>query len=134
MTRLTIDLPKSLHKTLKSLSVVDGNTMRNIAISALERYAQVRIQGDVKSENNLSLEESTQILQPFLDNYIKKIENKEITDEECSDTFEKIGGYLTDEAENKLLTPKIKEAITQVNLKDNPTWEDLKQKLEKDNT
>ena len=43
MTRLTIDLPDSLHKTLKSLSVVDGQTMRNIAISALERYAVSRV-------------------------------------------------------------------------------------------
>ena len=70
MTRLTIDLPDSLHKTLKSLSVVDGQTMRNIAISALERYAVSR----VGKEKDINENEVDELLKPVLLKYVEQIE------------------------------------------------------------
>jgi hypothetical protein len=64
MTRLTIDLPDNLHRTLKSLSVIDGQTMRNIAIDALKKYTKSRI-----DENGVD-----DLLKPVLLQYANQIE------------------------------------------------------------
>ena len=75
MTRLTIDLPNDLHKTLKSLAIIDGRTMRNIAISALERYTYLRVTSD--NTDSLPEEEIDKLLQPILLKYVKQIEGKD---------------------------------------------------------
>jgi len=66
--RLTIDLPDTLHKTLKSLSIVDNETMRNIAISALEGYVKLRI-----GNNDITEKQAEKLLEPILMQYSKEI-------------------------------------------------------------
>ncbi len=56
MTRLTIDLPEPLHQTLQSLSVIEGEPIENIAISALETYAKSRVNKPTKVVSRENLE------------------------------------------------------------------------------
>lgn len=75
MTRLTIDLPESLHKTLKSISVLDGVTMRNMAISALEQYTIQRVKRD--ESDFITEDEADELLRPTLMQYAREIEKGE---------------------------------------------------------
>lgn len=73
MTRLTIDLPETLHKTLKSLSVINGKTMRNIAISALEKYVESKIDKQNVNSSSLSESEVDELLRSVLSRYSNQI-------------------------------------------------------------
>ena len=72
MTRLTIDLPEPLHKTLQSLSVIDGKTMENIAIAALETYAQSR--ANKQTDNYIDENEADELLKPVFIQYATQIQ------------------------------------------------------------
>lgn len=86
MTRLTIDLPDSLHKTLKSLSVISGKTMRDMAITAIDKYTQVKIEKKtIFSSDDISENEADLILKPVIEEYVKQIENNQFNGHDWED-------------------------------------------------
>lgn len=104
MTRLTIDLPESLHKALKSISVLDGETMRKIAINAIEGYTKHRVESKIKKYNDgtpnsldqlsqLPEDECDKLMAPYLEKLIKDL------DSESSYSWEEVQEQLEAEYE-----------------------------------
>jgi len=61
-----------LLKTLQSLSVIDGKTMENIAISVLETYAQSR--ANKPTDNYIDENEADELLKPVFIQYATQIQ------------------------------------------------------------
>jgi hypothetical protein len=86
MTRLTIDLPDSLHKTLKSLSVMSGKTMRDMAITAIDKYAKVKIEKqNISYSDDILEDEADLILKPVIEEYAKQIESNQFEGHDWED-------------------------------------------------
>lgn len=127
MTRLTVDLPDTLHKTLKTFSALDGKTMRQIAVSALEKYAVTRVsECNPSAEVCISKEKATSMLESFLQTYMRKAECGQVSDEVYLANLEYVSGYLTDEAEDKLLAPYLRNILDTQDLSAGKSWESLK--------
>lgn len=122
MSRLTLDLPDTLHKALKSFAVLNGENMRKVAITALEKYMQGSMKEVDKNHNNAFIVGKT--LQ-------KKFENNEITADEFKESFDKIVSYLSDEEENEILMPYLLQMIENINTGKEKTysWEEVKAEL-----
>ena len=135
MTRLTIDLPNSLHKVLKSISVMDGQTMKDIAITALEKYTQGNLNKRliVKKENNPSEKLATKMLMPLIKKTAAQIQNSEITEEQFQLKFNKIQDYIAEDEAEKMLVPYLKKIIDGIESKKEKTynWKEVKKKLKK---
>jgi hypothetical protein len=105
MIRLTLDLPESLHKTLKSLAVLNGDTMRSIAITALERYTQNTIAEVKKKQMNAS----------DVANKLKlQFETGEITEDEFKEKFYKVVDYLGEDEADKILMPYLVRVVEKI--------------------
>ena len=81
MTRLTIDLPDNLHKTLKSLSVISGEAMKTMAISAIQSYTKAKIDKEALT----SKEGIDELLQPVLSQYVEQIKNDDFVGRDWED-------------------------------------------------
>ena len=105
MIRLTLDLPDSLHKTLKSLAALHGDTMRSIAISALERYTKKTIKEAQKEQ--ISASDVAKELN-------SQLEKGEITQSEFKEKFDKIVHYLGEDEADKILMPYLLKAVEKI--------------------
>lgn len=85
MTRFTIELPNGLHKALKSFSVVNGQTMKDIAIFALESYVQSRIGNKLNNDTQITEEQADELLQPVLMQYANQIQDGNFSGEDWQD-------------------------------------------------
>lgn len=88
MTKLTIEIPDSLHRTVKSFSSANGETIKDFFIAAvtekLKKLPENKIiikkpmkQTKKKLAKHISEKEADKILKPYLLSLIKRIENGE---------------------------------------------------------
>jgi hypothetical protein len=122
MSRLTLDLPESLHKALKSFAVLNGGNMRNVAITALEKYMHGFLQ-EVEKKHNNAFAVGKKLQAQF--------ENNEITGDEFNEKFNKIVSYLTEEEEDEILMPYLLKIVEDIETGKEKTysWEEVKAKL-----
>lgn len=105
MIRLTLDLPDSLHKTLKSLAALNGDTMRNIAISAIERYTKKTIMAAQKEQiNAFDVAQGLKL----------QFEKGQIAKSAFKEKFDKIVDYLSEDEANKILMPYLIKAVREI--------------------
>ncbi len=81
MTKVIIDLPTDLHRSIKSFTGANGETMKNFFISAATE--KLKYQNKVKSKKKvkdefITEEEADAMLKPYLIRLVKRInEGKE---------------------------------------------------------
>jgi hypothetical protein len=112
MTRLTIDLPTTLHKTIKSLSIIEGDSMKNIAIKSIQKYAKSKI---LKNKiNTITKAQATKKLKPVADKLILKMKNGDISVDEFDKKFNLIKDYVTEDEIDRLLSPYLEKIIVDI--------------------
>jgi dipeptidase len=78
MTRLTIEMPDPLHKVIKSLAIMKGDSIKNITIEALTNYAKSSagiVASSKTSKSGFTEEEAEKMLIPYFKKMIESIES-----------------------------------------------------------
>jgi len=70
-TRMTLDIPRSLHKTIKTIASSEEKTIKDLMISAVEKY----ISAKMKRQSSAGEEDIDFLLKPLIEEYLKDIES-----------------------------------------------------------
>lgn len=77
MSRITIEIPNSLHRAVKSYVGAKGETIKDFFVLAAEKHLKSESGIDLRSkqkESHISEEQADEILKPLIVKYIKQIQ------------------------------------------------------------
>lgn len=85
-TRMTLDIPRSLHRTIKTVASSEDKTIKDLMISAVEKYIRSKMNKKSTSEETMDL-----LLKPLIEDYLKDI------DENGSNNFISLSEFENEE-------------------------------------
>lgn len=94
MSRVTIDIPTTLHKAVKSFVGSTGETIKGFFVEAVEKSliekSQINIKSKASKDSYITEKEAEEMLKPLIIKYIKEIKEGKFEGYSKEDFFAKL--------------------------------------------
>jgi len=94
MSRITIEIPNSLHRAVKSFVGASGETIKNFFVEAAKEHLKDKMTIDPKTQNSqekyITEEQADKMLKPLILKYINQIKEGKFAGYSKNEFFDKL--------------------------------------------